>query len=71
MTPFENASAFFHACESLEGWAGCKQYVADNAVFSAQSEPIADVNTVEDYCDWMAGLGLAHRRDTSDGTADA
>ncbi|MEH6589844.1 MAG: hypothetical protein V7746_06310 [Halioglobus sp.] len=57
MTPFETASAFFHACESLEGWAGCSQYVADNAPFSAQSEPIADVNTVEDYCDWMAGLG--------------
>ena len=57
MTAFENATAFFHACEGLEGWAGCAQYVADGATFTAQSEPIADVATVEDYCEWMAGLG--------------
>ncbi len=57
MTAFENATAFFHACEGLEGWAGCAQYVADGATFTAQSEPIADVTTVEGYCEWMAGLG--------------
>jgi hypothetical protein len=57
MTPFETASAFFHACESLEGWAGCSQYVADNAGFTAQCEPLVDVKTIEAYCDWMAGLG--------------
>ena len=57
MTPFETASAFFHACESLEGWAGCSQYAADNAGFTAQSEPLVDVNTLEGYCEWMAGLG--------------
>ena len=57
MTPFETATAFFHACEGLEGWAGCRQYVADNAAFSAQSEPLTDVTTVEGYCEWMAGLG--------------
>lgn len=57
MTSFETASAFFHACEGLQGWAGCSQYVAENAEFSAQSEPLLDVNTVESYCEWMAGLG--------------
>ena len=57
MTLFETATEFFHACESLKGWAGCQQYVARNAVFSAQSEPLVDVATVEDYCEWMAGLG--------------
>ena len=30
--------------------------VAD-APFVAQSEPLADVNTVAAYCDWMAGFG--------------
>ncbi len=57
MTPFEIATAFFHACESLEGWAGCRQYTADGAAFSAQSEPLADLTKVEEYCEWMAGVG--------------
>ncbi|MEH6587928.1 MAG: hypothetical protein V7720_15320 [Halioglobus sp.] len=57
MTAFATATAFFHACESLEGWQGCEQYVAENAVFSAQSEPLVDISLVEGYCEWMAGLG--------------
>ena len=56
MTAFENAKKFFHACEACEGWAGCKPYVADNAPFSAQSEPLVEINTVQAYCDWMAGF---------------
>ena len=39
------------------GWAGCKQFVADNATFTAQSEPLVDIDTVEAYCEWMAGFG--------------
>jgi hypothetical protein len=57
MNPFETATAFFHACEGLEGWTGCQQYVASDAGFTAQSEPLAEVSTVQEYCDWMAGLG--------------
>ncbi len=57
MTAFENAKKFFEACEAPKGWAGCKEYVADNASFQAQSEPLADVTTIEAYCDWMAGFG--------------
>jgi hypothetical protein len=57
MTNFETATAFFNACESLKGWEGCQQYVADDATFYAQSEPLVDVTTVEAYCEWMAGLG--------------
>jgi hypothetical protein len=57
MGSFDVATKFFHACEGLEGWAGCQQYVADAAGFTAQSEPLVDVNTVEGYCEWMAGLG--------------
>ena len=56
MTAFENANKFFDACETGQGWAGCEQYVANDAVFTAQSEPLVDVNTVETYCDWMAGF---------------
>ncbi|MEM7279494.1 MAG: hypothetical protein AAF385_15380 [Pseudomonadota bacterium] len=57
MSAMQTATDFFHACESLKGWTGCKQYVADGAGFVAQSEPLVDVGTVEDYCEWMAGLG--------------
>lgn len=56
MSAFENATRFFHACEAGEGWAGCQSMVAAGAEFEAQSEPLADVKTVQSYCDWMAGL---------------
>ncbi len=57
MTPFETATAFFHACEGLQGWKGCQEYVAPDAHFTAQSEPVAELTTVEAYCNWMADLG--------------
>lgn len=57
MTLFEVATSFFNACESLEGWEGCRKYVAENATFEAQCEPLTDISSVEAYCEWMAGLG--------------
>ena len=57
MTAFDNAKKFFEACEEPAGWDGCKDYVADNAPFVAQSEPLADIKSVEDYCNWMQGFG--------------
>ena len=57
MSAFENATKFFHACESLEGWEECQKYTADGATFVAQSEPLVDISTVKDYVDWMTGFG--------------
>lgn len=57
MSAFENAKKFFNACEAPEGWAGCKDYVEDGAPFTAQSEPLVDVTTIEAYADWMHGFG--------------
>lgn len=57
MSAFENATQFFHACESLEGWGACERYVAPDAGFAAQCEPLADVSTVEAYVDWLTGFG--------------
>jgi hypothetical protein len=57
MSAFENATSFFHACETLKGWEGCQAYVAPGASFSAQCEPLVDVKTVEAYTEWMAGVG--------------
>ncbi len=52
----EAAMAFYHACESGKGWAGCAEYCHPDAGFSAQAGAIADMNTLEAYCDWMAGV---------------
>ena len=57
MSAFQTAKNFFHACETLQGWAGCKDYVVGEAPFSAQCEPLTEIHTVEAYCEWMAGLG--------------
>lgn len=57
MNAFDTATRFFNACESLEGWPGCREFVAPGATFTAQCEPLAGIDTVEAYCDWMAGLG--------------
>jgi predicted ester cyclase len=50
------AEKFFVACEEGKGWDGCKDYCTSNATFSAQAEPLADVRTLQQYCDWMKGL---------------
>src|SRR5215475_12379700 len=50
------AMKFFEACETGKGWEGCKAYCHPNATFTAQAEPLADVKTLETYCDWMKGL---------------
>jgi hypothetical protein len=57
MSAFDNATKFFHACDSLKGWGECEQYVAEGAAFSAQSEPLVDIKTVEGYVNWMTGFG--------------
>ncbi|MFW6195403.1 MAG: hypothetical protein ACOC5M_02665 [Chloroflexota bacterium] len=56
MGAFENAKKFFDACEAPSGRAGCMEYVAEGAPFVAQSEPLADIKTVEGYCEWMAAF---------------
>ncbi len=53
MSAFEQAKRFFEACEAPRGWDGCRAFVADGAAFEAQSDALAEVNTVADYCDWM------------------
>ena len=57
MNAFDTAKRFFDACEQPAGWAGCREFVEPGATFSAQSEPLADVTTVEAYCEWMLGFG--------------
>jgi predicted ester cyclase len=52
----EVAHALFDACETGAGWEVCRQYCTPDATFSAQAEPLVDVDTLEQYTDWMKGL---------------
>ena len=57
MSKYEVAKNFFNACETPLGWEGCKAFVSPNSSFQAQSEPLAEMNTIEAYCDWMKAFG--------------
>ncbi|MEL7485618.1 MAG: ester cyclase [Pseudomonadota bacterium] len=56
MSIADTARLFFEACETGQGWEGCKAYCHANATFAAQAEPLADVTTVADYAEWMKAL---------------
>jgi predicted ester cyclase len=50
------AKQFFEACEAGRGWEACKAHCTPDASFAAQAEPLANVRTLQEYCDWMKGL---------------
>ncbi len=52
----EAATGFYHACESGKGWSGCAEFCHPDAGFSAQAGAIAEMKTLETYCDWMKGV---------------
>lgn len=56
MSIMDTAKQFFEACETGKGWDGCKDYCQADAPFACQADALADVTTVEAYCDWMKGL---------------
>lgn len=56
MSILETAHAFFDACETGKGWAGCSQYCVPGAAFASQAEPLAKITTLEAYTEWMKGL---------------
>ena len=57
MEAMDTATAFYHACESLEGMEGCGRYLAPDASFEAQAEPLADITTLEGYVTWFTAVG--------------
>jgi len=56
MTHFETATAFFEACETGQGWDGCKGFCHAEASFSCQADALAETTTLAAYADWMKGL---------------
>jgi predicted ester cyclase len=52
----QTAMEFFDACETGKGWDACKQWCRNDATFSAQTDMLAEVTTLEGYTDWMRDL---------------
>jgi steroid delta-isomerase-like uncharacterized protein len=52
----ETAQAFFDACETGRGWEDCSVHCQPDATFQAQSEPLAELTTLQEYADWMKGM---------------
>jgi predicted ester cyclase len=50
------AKQFFEACETGKGWDVCKAYCSPGATFSSQTGALAEISTLEGYCDWMKDL---------------
>jgi hypothetical protein len=50
------ARSFFDACETGKGWDECQNYCHPQATFSCQSAALADLDTLEEYCEWMKNL---------------
>lgn len=59
MSTIDIANQFFEACETGKGWEACKQYCQSDAGFDCQADALADVTTLEAYCEWMKGLLVA------------
>jgi predicted ester cyclase len=53
---FEAARQFFEACETGQGWGACAAYCHPGATFSAQTDALADISTLEGYSEWMKNL---------------
>ena len=52
----ETAMAFFDACETGKGWDGCQAWCHADASFACQAATLAEISTLKDYTNWMAGL---------------
>jgi predicted ester cyclase len=50
------AERFFEACDTGQGWEGCRQYCQAGATFSAQAVALSGIETLENYTEWMKGL---------------
>ena len=56
MSKIDTAKAFFDACETGKGWAGCAAYCQADATFAFQADALAETTTLEAYSEWMKGL---------------
>jgi hypothetical protein len=50
------ARELFEACDTGKGWDACSAFCTPDATFSSQTTAIAEISTLEEYCEWMKGL---------------
>jgi predicted ester cyclase len=50
------AKQFFEACETGKGWDKCSKFCHPNATFSSQTTALAEITSLEGYCQWMKDL---------------
>ena len=53
MDALATSRAFFDLCDYGKGWSECKRYCHPDATFETDAEILANVDTMEIYCDWM------------------
>ena len=56
MSLYQNAHAFFEACETGQGWNACEAFCHADASFACQAGALAETATLAAYVDWMKGL---------------
>ena len=47
------SSQFFEACETGKGWEACKPFCDASSTFSSQTGALAEISSLEEYCEWM------------------
>lgn len=52
----ETAEKFFDACETGKGWGVCRDYCHPDATFSCQADALGEIETLQEYTEWMKGL---------------
>ena len=56
MSNSSTTMTFFDACETGKVWQACQDYCHQNASFEAQADALAEVTTLEGYCEWMKAM---------------
>ncbi len=52
----ESAKLFIEACDTGKGWEECSSFCHPEASFSAQTMVLAEITTLEGYCEWAKNL---------------
>ena len=52
----DTARAFFDALDTGQGWEACSAFCLPDATFAAQAEPLAEIQTLAEYAEWMKGM---------------
>ena len=56
MSNSSTTMTFLDACETGKGWQACQDYCHQDASFEAQADALAEVTTLEGYCEWMKAM---------------